>query len=139
MRPAPGGGGRIDLLTPAGTLLGAFVAYPFVVGVWLSLPDTSVGHAGHFVGASFASAWQDSILWAAFANTLSYTFWAALFKLALGMWLAVLLNRRSCQPRRTGRGSPALHRAHRALDVRLALDVRSHLQRAELTSSSSTC
>ena len=85
----------LGLLTPAVTLLGAFVAYPFVVGVWLSLSDTRVAHAGHFVGlANFASAWQDSIFRTAFANTLFYTFWATLFKLALGMWLAVLLNRR---------------------------------------------
>jgi multiple sugar transport system permease protein len=84
----------LGLLAPAVALLGVFVAYPFVVGVWLSLSDTSVGHPGHFVGlANFASAWQDSIFRTAFANTLFYTFWATLFKLALGMWLAILLNR----------------------------------------------
>jgi multiple sugar transport system permease protein len=82
------------LLAPAVILLGVFIAYPFVVGVWLSLSDTSVGNPGHFVGlANFAKAWQDSIFRTAFANTVFYTFWATLFKLTLGMWLAILLNR----------------------------------------------
>jgi len=31
------------LLTPTVLLLGMFIAYPFVSGVWLSLSDTSVG------------------------------------------------------------------------------------------------
>ena len=83
------------LLAPAVILLGVFIAYPFAVGVWLSLSDTSVGNPGHFVGlANFVKAWQDSIFRTAFTNTLFYTFWATVFKLVLGMWLAILLNRR---------------------------------------------
>ena len=34
-----------------------------------------------------------SIFRTAFKNTVFYTFWATIFKLALGMWLALLLNR----------------------------------------------
>ena len=82
------------LLTPTVVLLGMFIAYPFVSGVWLSLSDTSVGNPGHFVGLrNFIKAWQDSIFQQAFRNTFFYTFWATIFKLALGMWLALLLNR----------------------------------------------
>src|SRR5437762_9183838 len=82
------------LLTPSVALLGVFIAYPFVMGVWLSLSSTSVGNIGHFVGIkNFAKAWNDSIFQQAFRNTFVYTFWATLFKLALGMYLAVLLNR----------------------------------------------
>jgi multiple sugar transport system permease protein len=82
------------LLAPAVLLLGVFIAYPFVMGVWLSLSDTSVGNVGHFVGIrNFAKAWNDSIFQTAFRNTFVYTFWATIFKLALGMWVAVLLNR----------------------------------------------
>jgi multiple sugar transport system permease protein len=85
----------LALLTPAVVLLAVFVAYPFVVGVWLSLSDTTVGTPGHFVGlVNFRRAWQDSIFRTAFGNTVFYTFWATLFKLTLGMWLAILLNRR---------------------------------------------
>jgi multiple sugar transport system permease protein len=82
------------LLTPTVILLGLFIAYPFVMGVWLSLSSTSVGNVGAFVGLkNFVKAWNDSIFQTAFRNTFYYTFWATLFKLALGMWLALLLNR----------------------------------------------
>ncbi|MBI2154842.1 MAG: sugar ABC transporter permease [Candidatus Rokubacteria bacterium] len=82
------------LLTPAVVLLGVFIAYPFVMGVWLSLSSTRVGNPGHFVGLkNFLKAWDDSIFQMAFRNTFFYTFWATIFKLSLGMWLALLLNR----------------------------------------------
>ena len=62
-----------------------FIAYPFVMGVWLSLTNTSVGNVGEFVGLkNFIKAWNDSIFRTAFWNTCFYTFWATIFKLALG-------------------------------------------------------
>jgi multiple sugar transport system permease protein len=82
------------LLAPTVVLLGLFIAYPFVMGVWLSLSNTSVGNPGRFVGLdNFVKAWNDSIFRTAFWNTSLYTFWATIFKLVLGMWLALLLNR----------------------------------------------
>src|SRR5215467_2716580 len=82
------------LLSPTVLLLGAFIAYPFVMGVWLALSDTSVGNPGHFVGLkNFIKAFNDSIFRTAFWNTVWYTAWATVFKLTLGMWLALLLNR----------------------------------------------
>jgi multiple sugar transport system permease protein len=82
------------LLTPTIVLLGVFIAYPFAMGIWLALSSVSVGQPGAFVGVkNFVKAWNDSIFQQAFRNTFFYTFWATLFKLALGMWLAVLLNR----------------------------------------------
>ncbi|HSD50808.1 MAG TPA: sugar ABC transporter permease [Candidatus Methylomirabilis sp.] len=84
----------IILLAPAILLLGTFIAYPFVMGIWLALSSTSVGNVGQFVGLrNFLRAWDDSIFQTAFKNTFVYTFWATLFKLGLGMWLALLLNR----------------------------------------------
>lgn len=82
------------LLAPAVVLLAVFIAYPFIMGVWLALSSTRVGIAGEFIGlANFAKAWNDSIFRTAFWNTTFYTFWATVFKLTLGMWLALLLNR----------------------------------------------
>jgi multiple sugar transport system permease protein len=82
------------LLSPALLLLCIFIAYPFIMGIWLALSSTSVGNPGQFVGLeNFIKAWNDSIFRVAFWNTAIYTFWATLFKLALGMWLALLLNR----------------------------------------------
>jgi multiple sugar transport system permease protein len=84
----------VMLLAPTVLLLGLFIAYPFVMGVWLSLSSTSVGNPGQFVALqNFVKAWNDSIFQQAFWNTSVYTFWATIFKLSLGMWLALLLNR----------------------------------------------
>jgi multiple sugar transport system permease protein len=84
----------VVLLAPTVVLLGLFIAYPFAMGLWISVSDLSVGNPAHFVGIrNFVRAWDDSIFWTAFGNTVFYTFWATVFKLALGMWLALLLNR----------------------------------------------
>jgi multiple sugar transport system permease protein len=82
------------LLLPTVVLLGLFIAYPFVMGVWLSVTDTKVGVVGHFVGfANFAKLWSDDIFRVAVYNTCLYTFVTTVFKLVLGLWLALLLNR----------------------------------------------
>jgi multiple sugar transport system permease protein len=82
------------LLTPTIVLLGLFIAYPFVKGVWLSLTDTTVGNPGTFVGLkNFVKIWNDSIFQRAAYNTFVYTAIATVGKLALGLWLALLLNR----------------------------------------------
>jgi len=82
------------LLFPTILLLGLFIAYPFVKGVLLAVTDARVGIPGHFVGfANFEKLWHDDIFRTAVYNTCLYTFLATLFKLALGLWLALLLNR----------------------------------------------
>ena len=82
------------LLFPTILLLGLFIAYPFVKGVLLSVTDTRVGIPGHFVGfANFDKLWHDDIFRTAVYNTCVYTFVTTVFKLALGLWLALLLNR----------------------------------------------
>jgi len=82
------------LLLPTLVLLGLFIAYPFVKGVELSVTDTKVGVAGNFVGLSnFLALANDSIFRTAVWNTCVYTVVTTVFKLALGLWLALLLNR----------------------------------------------
>ena len=82
------------LLLPTLVLLALFIAYPFVEGVRLSVTDTKVGVPGKFVGLqNFEEIWNDSIFHVAVWNTCVYTAVATVFKLALGLWLAVLLNR----------------------------------------------
>jgi multiple sugar transport system permease protein len=84
----------LTLLLPTVVLLGLFIAYPFVKGVMLAVTDAKVGVPGHFVGLqNFEAIWNDSIFRVAVWNTCVYTFVATVFKLALGLWLAVLLNR----------------------------------------------
>src|SRR5216683_4270686 len=82
------------LLVPTLALLALFIAYPFVRGVWLSLTNAVVGVPGDFVGMkNFAKILDDSIFRTAALNTFVYTGVTTVFKLALGLWLALLLNR----------------------------------------------
>ena len=84
----------LTMLLPTMLLLGLFIAYPFVKGVMLSLTDAKVGEPGRFVGlANFAKLWNDTIFRTAVWNTFWYTGVTTVFKLALGLWLALLLNR----------------------------------------------
>ena len=56
--------------------------------------DMRGDHAGQFVGfANFVKIWNDSIFRTAVYNTVLYTAVTTVFKLALGLWLAMLLNR----------------------------------------------
>ena len=82
------------LLLPTLALLGLFIAYPFVKGVLLSVTSAKVGVPGEFVGlANFEKIWNDGIFRTAVWNTFVYTAVTTVFKLALGLWLALLLNR----------------------------------------------
>jgi len=84
----------VALLLPTVVLLGLFIAYPFVEGVLLSVTDAKVGVPGHFIGLeNFDKLWNDSIFRVAVRNTFVYTIVTTIFKLALGLWLAMLLNR----------------------------------------------
>ena len=82
------------LLLPTLVLLGLFIAYPFLRGIWLSLTDSRVGIDGGFVGLfNFQRLMTDPIFRAVVWNTCLYTVVTTIFKLALGLWLAILLNR----------------------------------------------
>jgi multiple sugar transport system permease protein len=81
------------LLVPTLAMLTLFIAYPFVLGVWLSVSDKVVGRPGSFVGLqNFRVNLDDAIFLRAFQNTFVYTFIATALKLSLGMVAALLLN-----------------------------------------------
>ena len=82
------------LLFPTVVLLALFIAYPFIQGVLLAVTDTKVGIPGRFIGVqNFVTLMHDSIFRTAVWNTFVYTAVATVFKLGLGLWLALLLNR----------------------------------------------
>jgi len=84
----------LALLLPTMVLLGLFIAYPFVRGILLSVTDSRVGVSGSFVGLeNYYRIWNDGIFRTAVYNTFLYTGVTTVFKLALGLWLAMLLNR----------------------------------------------
>ncbi|HXF45718.1 MAG TPA: sugar ABC transporter permease [Burkholderiaceae bacterium] len=81
-------------MLPAGTLLLVFLTYPLGLGTWLGFTDTKIGRPGQFVGwDNFAFLARDSVALLSLFNTLFYTAVASVLKFALGLWLALLLNR----------------------------------------------
>lgn len=80
-------------MLPAATVLIAFLAYPLGLGIWLGLTDAKIGRSGAFVGLeNYELLLDDSVFWKAVFNTFLYTVVASIFKFALGLWLALLLN-----------------------------------------------
>jgi multiple sugar transport system permease protein len=81
-------------MLPAAVLLLLFLTYPLGLGVWLGFTDTKVGRAGMWVGLdNFRYLVGDAVAQLSLFNTLFYTVVACALKFALGLWLALLLNR----------------------------------------------
>jgi multiple sugar transport system permease protein len=81
------------LMLPAVLLLAVFMAYPFFLGLWLSVTDSTIGHAGRFVAfRNFVDLFSDSIFRQTARNTFIYAMVTVPFKLALGLGLALVLN-----------------------------------------------
>ena len=81
-------------MLPAAALLLVFLTYPLGLGTWLGFTDAKVGRAGVWVGLdNFKFLWGDEVTRLALFNTIFYTVVASVIKFALGLWLALLLNR----------------------------------------------
>jgi multiple sugar transport system permease protein len=81
-------------MLPAGVLLLVFLTYPLALGTWLGFTDAKIGRPGQWVGVeNFAFLMRDSVALLSLFNTLFYTVVASVIKFALGLWLALLLNK----------------------------------------------
>src|SRR5450755_1371659 len=81
-------------MLPAATLLLLFLTYPLGLGTYLGFTDTKIGRSGVWVGIeNYQYLWGDAVTRLALFNTLFYTFVASIIKFALGLWLALLLNK----------------------------------------------
>ena len=81
-------------LLPALGILILFLTYPLGLGVWLAFTDATIGRPGKFVGLdNYVWLFSDPVFRLAVFNTLFYTILATIGKFALGLWLALLLNR----------------------------------------------
>ena len=81
-------------MLPAGALLLVFLTYPLGLGTWLGFTDAKIGRDGVWVGLdNFRYLVGDSVAQLSLFNTLFYTGFASVVKFALGLWLALLLNR----------------------------------------------
>src|SRR3982075_1580629 len=80
-------------MLPAAAFLLLFLAYPLGLGIWLSFTDARIGRSGNFIGLeNYEWLWDDSVFWLSVFNTLLYTGVASVFKFAIGLYLALLLN-----------------------------------------------
>jgi multiple sugar transport system permease protein len=80
-------------MLPAALFLVFFLAYPLVLGVWLSFTDARIGQSGEFVGfENYDWLSDDPVFWLSVFNTLLYTLVASIVKFAVGLYLALLLN-----------------------------------------------
>jgi multiple sugar transport system permease protein len=85
----------VILMLPGALLLMVFMAYPFFLGIWLSLTDSMIGRAGHFIGLrNFIELLKDDIFLQTARNTFIYALVTVPFKAALGLALALALNKR---------------------------------------------
>jgi multiple sugar transport system permease protein len=80
-------------MLPAAAFLVLFLAYPLVLGIWLSFTDARIGRPGVFVGLeNYEWLADDAVFLLSVFNTLLYTGVASVFKFAIGLYLALLLN-----------------------------------------------
>ncbi len=71
-----------------------FLTYPLGLGIWLSFTDTKIGRTGKWIGCeNFEYLLEDPQFWTAVFYSVFYTGVATFGKFALGLWLALLLNR----------------------------------------------
>src|SRR5712691_8799223 len=81
------------MLAPGVPFLLAFVAYPLLYGIFLSLQDRRVASAGTFVGlANFVTLAQDPVFWQVTRNTFIYTIAATALKMVGGLGMALVMH-----------------------------------------------
>ncbi len=82
-------------MLPAAAILILFLGYPLIKGIWLSFTNARIGRTGVFVGLeNYEWLWDDSVFWLSVFNTCLYTVVASTIKFGVGLYLALLLNRR---------------------------------------------
>jgi len=81
-------------MLPAAALLVFFLTYPLGLGVWLGFTDTKIGRPGEWIGIeNYEFLLTDGVFRLSVYNTFLYTAVASVVKFALGLWLALLLNK----------------------------------------------
>jgi multiple sugar transport system permease protein len=81
------------LMTPALLMLAVFIAYPFGLGIWYSLSDVRIFGLGEFVGLrNYQEQLESPVFQQTVRNSFVYTGAATVFKLGLGMGLALVMN-----------------------------------------------
>jgi multiple sugar transport system permease protein len=81
-------------MLPAAAFLLLFLAYPLFLGIWMSFTDARIGRPGEFIGIeNYEWLLDDDAFIGATLFTIGYTVVASVFKFAIGLYLALLLNK----------------------------------------------
>src|SRR5262249_8250921 len=81
------------MLAPGVLFLLAFVAYPFLYGIFISLQDRRVASPGTFVGlANFGAERPHAVVWQVTRNTFIYPIVGTLLKMTGGLAMALVIN-----------------------------------------------
>jgi len=74
-------------------LLLLLVAYPFVVALYFSMSNAFIGRPSEFIGfRNFVKLWESDAFRQTFQNAFVFTGIAVVFKVVMGIILALLLN-----------------------------------------------
>ncbi len=80
-------------MVPTMIFLLLFLAWPLVLGMWMSMTDMRIGRGGVFIGLeNYQFLLDDRDFINATVFTLVYTAVASVVKFAVGLYLAILLN-----------------------------------------------
>jgi len=85
--------GPVMLLIPALASIGAISLYPVMLGLWLSLRDTSLASpTDTFIGfGNYIQLVTDSQFWGAWTHTMQFTFVSTLLETLIGLLIALVL------------------------------------------------
>ena len=88
--------GPVLLLVPALAAIAAVSIYPVILGLWLSLRDTTLASPEDtFVGlANYQRILSDSQFWNAWAHTMEFTTASTLLETLIGLVIALILTER---------------------------------------------
>ncbi|HKX02039.1 MAG TPA: sugar ABC transporter permease [Methylomirabilota bacterium] len=82
-------------IAPAFLYLAFFIAYPFIMSIYLSVSSARVGSPeSHFVGLqNYTRLFADPVFWQTVRNSFVFTLGSELIRLVIGLPLAFALNR----------------------------------------------
>src|SRR5699024_12712593 len=79
-------------LVPGCTILGAFIFYPMLRAIWLSLTDYNMIQDAEFIGFdNYAKLFQDDLFWKTLLNTVIYLVGVVQALVIIPIFLAVLV------------------------------------------------
>jgi ABC-type sugar transport system permease subunit len=85
------------LLAPSLLVFGVFVFFPLIYTFWLSATDWNlISPEKKFVGLrNYLKLLRDPLFWKVLSNTVVFSFFAVAISVSLGLFIAVLINRRT--------------------------------------------